>query len=191
MHKGLDDKSLIGAFRNGDERAFSELLQRYEKYAYNIALNCVKNDYDAEDILQDCFIKLITSTQNFRMESKFSTWLYSVVYFTSIDYLRKKKRTFVTELRLEDYKNIEDEESSDWMMKEIKYENLQKAIGLLATEDATIITLFYFMSQSLNDISAIIQVQNINTVKVKLFRARNSLKTVLNKILHENSDDKT
>ena len=90
MYKDSDDQGLVKAFSNGDEQAFTELVCRYQKYAYNIALNCVKNDHDAEDIVQDCFLKMINSAQKFRLESKFSTWLYSLVYFTAIDWVRKK-----------------------------------------------------------------------------------------------------
>jgi RNA polymerase sigma-70 factor (ECF subfamily) len=181
-----DDDELVNEAQRGNEKAFARLIIRYQSYVYAIALNYVTNKEDAEDIVQETFIKLISSLKSFKKDSKFSTWLYSIVYFTCIDWLRKRKGS-----KKYDLKGLENLPSDDLsyniLDKKTNAFYIQQAFKILTEEDSTILTLFYYMDQSLQEIASIMKISNINTMKVKLFRARKSLKTALDKLLRGNS----
>jgi RNA polymerase sigma-70 factor (ECF subfamily) len=190
MYKKANDYTLVEASQTGDEEAFAELVNRYKDYAYAIALNCVKNEHHAEDVVQEAFLKLIGSLKTFRKKSKFSTWLYSLVYFTAVDWLRKNTRLKTEELNTEIDQTVQSEHISSAVVEgKIKNEYLQKALRLLTEDEATILSLFYFMNQSLNEIAVIMNIQNTNTIKTKLSRARSNLKQTLDILVKGNSKD--
>ncbi|MDB5062174.1 MAG: sigma-70 family polymerase sigma factor [Mucilaginibacter sp.] len=147
-----------------------------------------KGREDAEEIAQDCFIKAYKSLASFQQQSKFSTWLYSIVYTTAMTFLRKK-RVDTTSIDGEDvFIQIENKPSAyDENNVESKSRSyyLNQAIGQLLPDDATIITMFYKGEQSLEESAQVLGIE-ANTVKVKLFRARQRLKEKLERNLkHE------
>ena len=95
--KALEDKKaetkidlqLVRRCQAGDEEAFGELIKRYQRKVFSIALGMVKNPDDAMDIAQDAFIKVHRYIGNFQGSSSFYTWLYRIVVNLSIDHLRK------------------------------------------------------------------------------------------------------
>ena len=84
------EQKLIKKCANGNLKAFDELIEKYEKTAYNIALRMLKNPEDAMDVSQEAFIKVFRSIKTFNFESAFSTWLYRIVTNTCLDFLRKR-----------------------------------------------------------------------------------------------------
>ena len=91
MSTGLNDNEIISKVLNGDPQAFAGLVDRYQNYVFTLTLRMIKSREDAEEVAQDVFIKAFRSLANFRGESKFSTWLYTIVNITCITFLRKKK----------------------------------------------------------------------------------------------------
>src|SRR5678810_1393336 len=75
----------------GEQNAYAELVNRYQAYVFTLTLRMIKSREDAEEVAQDVFIKAYRSLADFRGESKFSTWLYTIANTTSITFLRKKK----------------------------------------------------------------------------------------------------
>ncbi len=66
------------------------LVKRYEQYAFTLALRFVKNREDAHEVAQDAFLRAFRYLPDFRGEAKFSTWLYKIIYSTSLNFLRKQ-----------------------------------------------------------------------------------------------------
>jgi len=133
-------------------------------------------------------VKAYRSLASFQGQSKFSTWLYSIVYTTAMTFLRKKR---VDTDSIDDegtFVQVESHESAyDTNNAENKSRSyyLSQAIEQLLPDDATIITLFYKGEQSLEEIAQTMGIET-NTVKVKLFRARQRLKEKLERNLkHE------
>ena len=89
--KEPNDQIYIDKVRAGDSSAFSYLVDNYKDMAYTIALKIVRNAEDAEEVAQDSFIKAFQQINTFQGKSKFSTWLYTIVYRTAISKTRKKK----------------------------------------------------------------------------------------------------
>jgi len=140
-----------------------------------------KNREDAEEVAQDCFIKAYRSLGSFKQESKFSTWLYSIVYTTAMTSLRKK-RLDTSSIDDEDthiqITNVSSEYDANSAENRSRSFYLNQAIEQLSPDDATIITLFYKGEQSLEEIAQTLGIE-ANSVKVKLFRARQRLKEKL------------
>jgi len=188
MQSKFTDIELIAQSIVGNQAAYADLIKRHQRYVFTLALRFSKNREDAEEIAQDCFVKAYRALDSFNGESKFSTWLYSIVYTTAMTHLRKK-RVNTTSIDDENtYIQLESQSGGmDANMAEQKSRSyyLNRAIGQLLPDDAMIITLFYKGEQSLEEIAQAMGLE-ANTVKVKLFRARQRLKERLERTLkHE------
>src|SRR4051812_47655991 len=91
MQSKLSDIELIDQALAGDQSAYADLVKRHQRFVFTLALRFSKNREDAEEITQDCFVKAYRSLTSFQRQSKFSTWLYSIVYTTAMSSLRKKR----------------------------------------------------------------------------------------------------
>src|SRR5476651_369218 len=91
MQSKLSDTELIDQTLAGNQSAYADLVKRHQRFVFTLALRFAKVREDAEEIAQDCFIKAYRSLASFHGESKFSTWLYSIVYTTAMTFLRKKR----------------------------------------------------------------------------------------------------
>ena len=91
MDSGNIDIEIINRILSGDSNAYGELVKKYQNYVFTLALRFTHNREDAEEVAQDIFIKAFRSLADFKGNSKFSTWLYTIVYTTSITFLRKKR----------------------------------------------------------------------------------------------------
>ena len=178
MSTGLNDSEIIGKVLSGDRQAYALLVDRYQNYVFTLALRFTKNREDAEEVSQDIFIKAYRSLSDFRGAAKFSTWLYTIVNNTCISFLRKKKLE-VHSLDNEKVFEVADNQDSGMRANMIEQKSkiamVNKAIALLSTDDAEIITLFYKGEQTLEEISNILGLET-NTAKVRLHRARARLK---------------
>ena len=178
MQSKFSDIELIEQTLGGNQAAYADLVKRHQRFVFTLALRFSKNREDAEEIAQDCFIKAYRSLSAFQRQSKFSTWLYSIVYTTSMTFLRKKRINTDsiddenTYIQLENSSSLHDVNSAE--NKSRSY-YLNQAITQLMPDDAAIITLFYMGEQSLDEIGKTLGIE-ANTVKVKLFRARQRLK---------------
>lgn len=85
-----DDKLLILALQAGDPAAFQSLFESYADRLYNLALRLLRDPREAEDVVQDTFIKAITRLDQFEGRSNLGTWLYRVAYNASMDRLRRE-----------------------------------------------------------------------------------------------------
>jgi RNA polymerase sigma factor (sigma-70 family) len=184
MQSKLSDIELIEQTLAGNQAAYTDLIKRHQRFVFTLALRFSKNREDAEEIAQDCFIKAYRSLSSFQRQSKFSTWLYSIVYTTAMTALRKKR---VDTDSIDDentYIQLENHSGYDTNSAENKSRSyyLNQAIAQLLPDDAAIITLFYMGEQSLEEISQTMEME-ANTVKVKLFRARQRLKEKLERSL--------
>ncbi|MBE7178054.1 MAG: sigma-70 family RNA polymerase sigma factor [Mucilaginibacter polytrichastri] len=187
----LSDTDLIRETLANNQAAYAELIKRHQRFVFTLALRLTKTREDAEEVAQDCFVKAYRSLAAFQQSSKFSTWLYSIVYTTAMSFLRKKKI---------DTTSIDDEEThvqlesraGDYSVptvdQKIRNKYLQQAIAMLLPDDAAIITLFYQGEQSLEEIAAEMNMA-ANTVKVKLHRARHRLKEKLELLLKDEAKE--
>lgn len=183
MSTGLNDNELISQVLGGDQQAYAVLIDRYKSYVFTLTLRFTKNREDAEEVSQDIFIKAYRALADFRGASKFSTWLYTIVNTTCITFLRKK-RLETHSLDNEKVFEVADSLDSGFRANQIEQKSriamVNQAIGLLSTDDAEIITLFYKGEQTLDEIAKVLGIES-NAVKVRLHRARTRLKEKMQK----------
>ena len=173
MNTGLNDSEIIGRVLRGESQLYAELVNRYQNFVFTITLRFASQREDAEEIAQDVFVKAYRSLADFRGDSKFSTWLYTITNTTCLSFLRKKKLT-IQSLDNESVFEVADNMDSGFRANQVEQKSriqmVQKAIRLLSIDDAKLITLFYKGEQSLEEIGQILGLDP-NTVKVRLHRA--------------------
>jgi len=183
MSTGLGDNEIISRVLKGEQNAYAELVNRYQGYVFTLVLRMIKSREDAEEVAQDVFVKAYRSLADFRGESKFSTWLYTITNTTCITFLRKKKLD-VRSLDNEKVFEMADSKDSDFRANVIEQKSrvsmVNKAIAMLNPDDSEIITLFYKAEQNLEEIARILGLE-ANTAKVRLHRARGRLKEKMEK----------
>lgn len=176
----LDDQHYITQIIGGNTNAFSTLVDRYKDLIFSLALKMVKNREEAEEVAQDTFIKVFNSLEKFKGDSKFSTWIYKVAYNTCLDRMKKNKKE-EGNINIDDFsehlvKTMENALSK--MMDEERKKSIQDCLNLLPSDEGFLLTLFYFEDQSLEEIAKIMDI-TANNAKVKLFRSRKKLASIL------------
>ena len=183
MYTGLTDTEIISRVLDGQQQVFASLVERYQNYVFTLVLRFISNREDAEEVAQDVFVKAYRSLADFRGESKFSTWLFTIVRTSCLTFLRKKKldvSSIDNERIFIQLENHESDFSANQVERKSRQTMVNEAISLLSGDDAQIITLFYKAEQSLEEIGRIMGIEP-NTVKVKLHRARQRLKDKMEK----------
>ena len=180
---GMDPERDINCIKQvlgGNSEAFSYLLDKYKDRTFNLAFRICTNREEAEEITQDAFLKAYRSLKGFRMKSSFATWLYRIVYNTSVSYVRNRKRTM---LSLEDFPadpgdfsgTIFSEEESE---REYRNALINFALQKINEEERGLISLFYYEEMSTEEISECTGMSRQN-IKVKLFRARQKMLEII------------
>ena len=175
-----NDQLIIDEILKGNTNAFSELVNTYKDLVFSLALKMTKNREEAEEVSQDTFIKVFRSLNRFKGDSKLSTWIYKVAYFTCLDRLKKQKReqhiVAIDEFTEHQVKTIDN--ALDMMEKEERKVAIQDCLQLLPSNDVALLTLFYFEELSLEEIAKIVDL-TANNVKVKLYRSRKKLASIV------------
>lgn len=176
-----DEQAIINRASRGDTSAFGQLVDHYRDYVFTIAFRILQKREEAEEAAQDAFVKAWKMLGSFKGTSKFSTWLYSIANHTAIDHQRKKQ--LLTESIDKEGSFIQVEDSGALNAQERLEErervgSLDKALSLLHEQDALLITLFYMHEKSVDEIATITGL-SVSNVKVKMFRARAKLKSVI------------
>lgn len=187
----MTDKDIIGVVLKGQQQAYSVLVDRYRNFVFTIVLRYVRSREDAEELAQDVFIKAYRSLADFKGDSKFSTWLYTIATTTSISFLRKKKlevHSLDNERVFEAADSVDSGLRANQVEQKSRVELVNNAVALLSPDDAQVITLFYQGEQTLDEIAAIMG-KETNAVKVQLHRARARLKEKMQRHFSEEIKD--
>jgi RNA polymerase sigma-70 factor (ECF subfamily) len=184
------DAADIRSVLKGDRAAFKRLVERYQGYVYTISLRVLKDREDAEEAAQDTFVKVYRSLPDYRQESKFSTWLYSVAYRTAVDHARRKRLPTSSLDKEGGAWEIADNQAGP--LRNAERNNLQevlrKVLNKLPGVEGNIITLYYQGGKSVKEIAEILALSESN-VKVKLHRTRGVLKKQLSHYLQAEIQD--
>ena len=180
---GQPDEEIISRILKGDQSAFAILVEKYQNYVFTLVLRFTENREDAEEIAQDVFVKAYRSLADFRGDSKFSTWLFTITRTTCLSFLRKKKldtQSLDNERTGLQVENRESAFNANLVEQKSRHTMLSQAISMLSVDDAQVLNLFYKAEQTLEEIGKIMRLDP-NTVKVKLHRARQRLKEKMEK----------
>lgn len=176
--KKIDKKELSELFigiRENNIKAFEKLYSHYNKLVYSIAFSIVKNEQDAEDIVQIVFSKIYSIDKNKLPSKNEASWLYSVTKNETINYWKKRNDT----INIEDIYEIEEPNSQiDRIIDKEKYNNL---ISGLCNKEKEIISLKLLANLSFDEIGKILKMPT-GTVKWKYYKAIYALKIALSNL---------
>jgi len=175
-----NDQILINQIVEGDTNSFTILVDRYKDLVFTLALRMLKNREEAEEVAQDTFIKTYKSLDRFKGNSKFSTWIYRVAYNSCLDRIKKNKK-HLNDVEINEFtahQVIVIDNTLDKLEIVEQKEAIQRCINFLPSEESFLLTLYYFDDLSLDEISKIVGMTS-NAIKVKLFRSRKKLATIL------------
>ena len=166
-----DEKELIARILNGHAEDFGYFLERYSQEAFAIVVRLVPQQEDAEELVQDAFVRAFNRLETFAGHASFSTWICRIAYTTTISWLRKRRIKY---LSMEDLPKLTDIEVDETLDDESRIEELRRAITLLKPDEQTLITLYYYDNRPLSDIAYILDVEP-NTLATRLHRIRRKL----------------
>lgn len=182
-----DEKHYIESIINGKTECFAFFVERYSHPIYSLIVQIVGCSEDAEELVQDVFLKAFRSLESYSGECRFLTWIYRIAYNTAISATRKRKHEFLyfddsSINRVSD--TLADTLLDDAVADGEKINDLMLAIDKLLPEEKALITLFYLEEKSIVEASHITGITVAN-VKVRLHRIRKKLY-----LLMTNGDDK-
>ncbi len=193
-----DELMLVRAAKNGDMGAFEELVKRYDRNVFRIAQHITQNREDAEDVVQDAFLKAYGNLNQFQEQSKFYTWLVRIAVNEALMKLRRRRPERMVSLD-EDVKTEEDSiprEVADWSPNPEQQYNqaelkqiLSKTINGLPPSFRTVFVLRDVEGLSTEETAEALNL-SIPAVKSRLLRARLQLRERLSKYFkrRENGD---
>ncbi len=173
------ENDLIDRILAGKQEPYAELVQHYQRYAFTIAFKVLNSRPEAEEAAQDAFIKAFHYLKTFNRQARFSTWLYRIVFNTAVSYKRKNKQV-MSSLEFHDQSG----ESDVSMERDDKHVFITQAMSQLSEADRLAIQLYYIKEFSLEEVADLMG-QNMNTLKVRIHRARQRMGDELKKILKE------
>lgn len=179
----MEIKKIIEKATNGDQVAFTSLLDMYWNEVYGFMLKRTENETDAEDITIETFSKAFDKIANYNPEFQFNTWLIAIAKNVHIDMLRKKKISlFVDITDEEDHQayNVADTTPSaeDKLITEQNLSRLLEYIKELKPHYQEVIQLRYFQEMSYQEIAEQLN-EPLSNVKVKLLRAKKLLAEII------------
>ncbi|MGV8093695.1 MAG: RNA polymerase sigma factor [Mangrovibacterium sp.] len=182
----LNETDLIKSVLDGEPRAFSVLLKRYQRPVHSLIRQIIPGREDAEELTQDVFVKAFNNLSSFRGSSKLSTWLFRIAYNTTISYTRKRKLLY-SDIDEKVFNNISDETVDELLDREddeAVMHQIEAAVEKLNPEDKALISLYYTQERSVKEIAAITGLTPEN-VKIKLYRVRKKIVFLINNKSHE------
>jgi len=179
---GSQEAALVRRVQAGDERAFREIVDRYQSKVLSIIYGILKNRNDAEDIAQQVFAKIYFSIGSFDFRSSLLTWIYKITVNECYDYLRKKrvrKLVYESDFTEEDALRMMNSEQPAEQVRAVdtllaERDLVMKLLEKISEEERTLILLKEVEGHSVEELAQMTGL-NQNTIKVKLFRARQKL----------------
>lgn len=183
-----NDFNLVAKAKEGDQKAYAEIMQRYKDSIYFMALKMVNNKDDAMDLTVETFAKAFENLDKYKSEFAFSTWLFRIATNNSIDFIRKKRLNVISldtlfEEEGEDkYLQVRAEglNPEEISIRKQESEKLKNMVEQLPLRYRTLIILRYYDELSYEEIAQQMDIP-LGTVKAQLFRARDLMANILNR----------
>ena len=175
-----DIKVYIDEVLAGNTQAFEKIVHEYQSMVFSICLNVLKQRFLAEEAAQDVFVKVYKKLNSFEQRSSFKTWIYRIAFRTAIDHQRKRK-LLTTSIDQDDRPlQLADgsQTSQDQMEQQDRKASLEQALKMLDSEDSVLVSLYYYEDKNIKEVAEALSLSESN-VKIKLFRARKKLRTLL------------
>ncbi len=175
----MNDIELVNQIKKGNTNAYKYLVNKYQRLVFNIAFKLsFDSQVDIEDIAQEVFIKVYKNINQFRQDSKLSTWIASITWKTSIDFNRKNSRgkiNYTDEIEVfENFAVIKNNHPNNLEIKSI----VRNTIDKLPPHFRTVLTLYYLEEFTYPEIQEITSMP-LGTIKSYLNRARKAFREMI------------
>jgi RNA polymerase sigma-70 factor (ECF subfamily) len=172
-----EDAQLVTASKNGDQDAFSLLVQRYQRRVFNLVFRMLQNYEEASEITQETFFAAWQGLRSFRGEARFSTWLYRIAYNCALKQLelRKRDQALNQALQFEQVLETADEGHTAHLAILDNQEMVQEQLSQLPPKYRIVLILRHLQDMTYEEMAEVL-VMPVGTIKTHLFRARNLLK---------------
>jgi RNA polymerase sigma-70 factor (ECF subfamily) len=172
--------------RSGDRSAFGQLVDLYKDKIFHLAYRMTGSRQEAEDIVQETFMRVYANLDKYDSRWKFSTWIFRIGNNLCIDRLRKRRPTWSLDAENPDADGVDgyamlptnDASPEDRMVLSEMQKNIRDAIAQLPDKYRSVVVLRYLQDLSLNEIADILELP-VSTVKTRLHRGRESLRRKL------------
>jgi RNA polymerase sigma-70 factor (ECF subfamily) len=186
-----DDKLLLDRFRQGDDRAFDDIVHRYRERIFRRVFGMLKNHEDAEEVTQDTFLRARRGLESFRGDAAFSTWLYQIATNLAHNrywfWWRRRRHAAVSldavisadaDLTLAEVLPDEQPDPGEEMVTQELLERVEAAMEVISPSHREILTLRNVRNLSYEEIAARLDL-SLGTVKSRIARAREALKEAM------------
>lgn len=179
------DQQLIERTLRGDRDAFGQLVRKYQDRLYNGMVQMLRDETEAEDVVQEAFILAMTKLETFQNRSQFFTWLYRIAWNVSVTRIRRRKPAVSIhgveeecQLQLPDTQPAPDA----GMLEKERAEQLMRALDRMSEEHRSVLVLREMEGMDYSEISQVLDLP-IGTVRSRLHRARLQLKDLLESLI--------
>lgn len=180
------DTRLVKLARKGDQIAFAELVDLYKDRLFHLAYRMLFNRHEAEDIVQETFLRVYKNWHRYDEKQKFSTWIYRIATNLCIDRLRKRKPSYYLDAEMNNQDGLDgytlipgDERTpeTEYLLSETQ-QIIHQAIEGLPAKYKSVIVLRYLQELSLQEIGDVLDMP-VTTVKTRVHRGREFLRKKL------------
>jgi len=171
----------------GERAGLEHLVKTYKNMAYSVAFRIVSNREDAEEVVQDAFLKAFASLSKFQRASRFSTWLYRITYNTALKKLQQRPTPTIG-LEGFDHNEIPNQAEINLLQSDERQKFVDLALKQLTTDDYLVISLHYIGDKTVAEICEILDLRR-SAVKMRLMRGRRQLELILKNLLNSEISD--
>ncbi|MDR1847657.1 MAG: RNA polymerase sigma factor [Bacteroidales bacterium] len=171
----MDDLVVARRIADGDKKVFEMFFNEYNIKLLNLCYGMLHNKTEAEDLVQEIFIDILSKAKGFKGNSKFSVWVYRIAINKTISHIRKRKiRNIFSALTNEQVADTESDDDD----REVRFSDLKLAVDTLPLKERTAIVLYAYDEMSQKDIAEVMQ-SNTGAIGVLIHRAKKMLKQKL------------
>ncbi|MGG1519944.1 RNA polymerase sigma factor SigW [Paenibacillus oryzisoli] len=172
--------------RNGDRNAFAELVELYKDKIFHLAYRMLNNKQEAEDAVQETFLRVYTNLHRYDENQKFSTWIFRIGTNLCIDKLRRRRNTYSLDAEMSDGEGADfyamlpsdDDTPEEQLIVSETQAQIHRAIASLPEKYKSVVVLRYLHDMSLQEISDVLDMP-VTTIKTRVHRGREYLRKKL------------
>ena len=173
-----DEKQLIARILNGHAEEYGYFLTRYSEEVFQLVVRLVPQQQDAEELVQDAFVRAYDKLDTYTGEASFHTWLCRIAYNLTISWLRKQKMKYTS---IDERLDVSDADVDQLLDDDSRIQQLKEACTQLKPDEQTLINLFYYDGLPMRDIAYILGIEQ-GTVATRLYRIRKKLYLIIKRM---------
>lgn len=172
-----DEQQLIARVLDGHAEEYGYFLERYGQEVFRLVARLVPQQQDAEELVQDAFVRAYSRLDAFTGEASFHTWLCRIAYNLTVSWLRKQKMKYTT---IDERLDISDADVDQLLDDHSRISQLREACTQLTPDEQTLVNLYYYDEKPIRDIAYILGLEQGN-IATRLYRIRKKLYLIIKK----------